>query len=322
MPPHHSSTHVEDPIYQGAPTESDRVNYAVTPRPGRFRTKLLAAAAVLLAVTGCSSGESAPSDKHPNENTPAAATSPIANARQQFEDALTGHSGTLSTDGLPAQPPKGFTRADVTTFADQILAMVERGISPDVQDKTGDNAVNFVLEGLYPATVRDYKAGMEAAAGTVDWQFVLASRFEVAPTEPARVLAARWKVSTKSGVQDDGTRAPILIVAFEAFIRHDVPVDDATGQSAPIVVRRTLTMSGFRPRGGDLWWPGLRTSASSYDDDGCSLSNDGILRPAESPAAVKDARKRIVKALADDGLTAPSEASNPRELRKFVKRHC
>ena len=290
----------------------------------RVRLTVLAVSCLLLATTGCTRAcddeGSATSGKQPSAQS--TSNSPVATARQQFEDVIADRSATLSTDGLPEAAPKGFTQADVETFADQIVTIVERSLSPDVQAKTAENAINHVLQNQYAGTVSDYKATMKKAAGNLDWQFVLVSLFDTPPTEPARILSTRWEVDTGRGTLYDGTPAPFLIVRLETFIGHDVPIIDQPGETAPVAVKRTISMSGFRPQGGESWWPGLRTSATSYGDDGCSLRRNAILKPADKPAVINDARKRITKDLAEDHIVVESKASTPRSLLKAIRKNC
>ncbi|MFC7500904.1 hypothetical protein [Nocardioides sp. GCM10030258] len=185
---------------------------------------------------------------------------------------------------------------------------------------TPNEAVSYVLEGQYSDTVANYKANMNDIAAGLDWQFVIASRFDQPPVEPARVLAVRWKTTTNKAKQDDGTQAPTLRLSLEVVIRHDVTIEDTT---APIIIQRAITLTGFRPRGGKLWWPALTTSLNTYGDDRCALANGALLRPSADSDALKQAEDRIKKVLSHETVQSdPDARSDSRELREFVDENC
>ncbi|WP_182378664.1 hypothetical protein [Nocardioides sp. WS12] len=304
----------------GEPTGSDvdlhRPDGSLLPvRRQRAVLALLLLGAVLLWFTACDG------DRRDTSATSTPEIDALTEARQEISRATDQVSAVLTLDGLPTDAPRGFARADVIQFARQALDILRRGISPTVQSMAPNEAVNYVLEGQYPATIANYKANMNDIAAGLDWQFVIASRFDQPPVEPAHVLAVRWQTTTMMATQDDGAQAPTLRLSLEVVIRHDVTLEDAT--TAPIIIQRTITLTGFRPRGGKLWWPALTTSLNTYGDDRCALANGALLRPSSDPDALKQAENRIKKLLAPETVQSdPDARSDSRELHEYVDENC
>lgn len=197
--------------------------------------------------------------------------------------------------------PKGFTSRNMDTFAKAEVALIKKSISPKVGRMSPDDAVDYVLGDLLPASKDDYVSKIpNNPQGRHTWEWYVASMFVDEPIAPPKVIRVDWDTSTKANKLDDGTTAPVLNLTLQVFVAHTFGPAD---QPRNVIVRRAVQLSGFKPNGGDGYWPGLGTSTTAYGNDGCLLADTSQLRPLRGAKFLKADAKDLEKALAVTGVT-------------------
>lgn len=278
-----------------------------------------------LALTACSNNGSDPAEPTTAASstaTPPASSAPPENPTAVAIAKLTGDKTVeLTTDTLP-KPPTGFTKEEVTAFADRAMDLIERGISPDVTTMSEDAAFKYVFANQYSESSDATRQAFEGI-GDYSYAWAVASLFDEPPTEPAKVLAARWQVTTSEGTTADGSTAPILQVALSVAVEHQVADDNAaaTSATAPIVMQRTVIIKGFKPLGGEQWWPTIGYQATPLFGGKCAPINGAILTPAHKPTTIREDMARLRKY-----ITKPNaidvEASEGSDLGEYVQKYC
>jgi hypothetical protein len=280
------------------------MSLALTRRPARTAVWLVPLTALTLTLlTGCSSNnqqsEPSPTGSAPDattSSTPTASTTPNTSDTAADINKLTGGKTVeLTTDTLPA-PPDGYTQAEVTAFAERAIELVQRGMTPDLSDKSPRDAFNYVFANQYPASTKATQAALQAAAGDYDWEWSWATRFDTKPSEPAKVLVARWQVETVPNEQPDGR--PMLQVSLATATEHlipDTPNNDSGGSGdttvndlVPVVARRTVIIQGTKPLGGPDWWPAIGIQSENLFGGKCVPVNGSIITPAHDPATIRE----------------------------------
>jgi hypothetical protein len=88
-----------------------------------------------------------------------------------------------------------------------------------------------------------------------------------------------------------------------------------------------VQLSGFKPNGGDGYWPGLGTSTTAFGNDGCLLADSSQLRPLGGAKYLKADAKDLKKALAATGvsdlsrITAEDGSPAGKNLTSFCQAH-
>lgn len=278
----------------------------------------VAVSVVLLSpLAGCGDGGAEPDHEQPMKTKPLTAKQKLI---ADLDKATNGEPVRLDATGLPKKPPRGFTAAQVDVLADQLLDVMERGISAEVATMRPGQAAAYVLKNQYPGTVRAIKQAGERVSGKYDWEFALASLFQAAPPTPSRVLKLHWSTASRPGRYGDGTPARILEASLRAMVRHDVVT--GSGKTQPVVVMRTLTMTSYDPLGGPRFWAATAASVTAYGDDDCQAANDAQLRPSNDTVQLRRDLYDLKKALRDDDLDGPTTGSDPEDFQRSVKKRC
>lgn len=256
------------------------------PRPG-LKVAALGAATLMAAtaLTGCGAST------EPGERASAAqgsqANSDDAEMKTlwaEFEDVVDMPAKRLTTN-LGLKPQAGFAQVDVDALAARAVQVLKRSADPELSDMEPDAAVDYVYEQQYRLTQFNFERDAAAATFGHDWQWLAASRYP-ATASKARVIKIAAAVSHTTGKTDDGTTEPILRVTVEAHILQTVP--DADHGTVPIVVRRAVEASGFKPRGGPDWWPAVITRATPFGNSGCALFKSAELKPLTDPDTLRE----------------------------------
>lgn len=280
----------------------------LTVRPTALRL-FAATIGVALACGACSEA----SDSSPGRRPSAA-----EQQWQQYAKVAATPAATLGWKDRPATPA-GFTDTDMDTFAKAEVALIKKSIDPKVGRMSPDDAIDYVLADLPPQTVADYTSKVpKNPTGKHAWEWYLASMFTDQPTAPPKVIRVDWDTSTRADKLDNGTTAPVLNVTLQVFVVHTFgPADKPRN----VIVRRAVQLSGFRPNGGDGYWPGLGTSTTAYGNDGCLLADTSQLRPLRGAKYLKADAKDLKKALAATGasdLSRTASEEDPEAEKDFT----
>ncbi|MEJ7634712.1 hypothetical protein [Aeromicrobium sp.] len=220
-------------------------------------------------------------------------------------------------------PPKGFTEAEMDTFAKLEVGLIEKSISTKVASMGPGDAVDYVTDDLLTTTKDTY---VREAAGVLEgenaWQWFLASLFDGARVEPAKIVRVDWDATRLIAELDDGTPAPVLKLTLQVFVVHTF---GPKAHPRNIVVRRAVALRGFRPNGGPAWWPVLSTFTEPFGNDGCALK-ESVLRPLRAAKYVKKDLGALKKAWAAEGVapigeTTKLDAKAAREYEAFCAAH-
>lgn len=262
----------------------------------------------LAATTACS-GQSPSSAPH---RAGAGAASSEASADLKRLNAAWADFREVA-DRLPGRPltlprmsaTRSFAVEDVGVLARTARRITLQSIDPRLSAMSPDAAFRSAMGGTYPATRDDARVRLESATGDASWQRLAASRFpRSAKLGRPQVIDARWKWGESSGTTDDGTRSPVLWVGVQTFTRTPVTVG---GQTYPVVVRRTVNLSSFRPRGGPAWWPAVTFDSWPYGNDGCYLSPGTTLVPTRRVDGLGGDLKDLRSWLSPTALAAGSK---------------
>jgi hypothetical protein len=221
--------------------------------------------AVAISVAGCSTNRhgSAPSGARTgNLVTRTELTSLIADFR-----VAVNRPQVKLTPRLGLKAPAGFAQADVDSLAQRAVGVLKRSAEPKLSSMSPDDAIDYVYAHQFTATKLNFQDNASSASAGYAWQWVAASRYRVKPTAP-KVIKIAAAVTTDKGSLDTGQSAPILRVTVQAHIVQMVLSDHGT---VPIVSVRSVQASGFRPRGGAVWWPSVITRDIPLGNTACGL---------------------------------------------------
>jgi hypothetical protein len=254
--------------------------------------RLVAATIAIALACGACSGR--------DESSPDRRSSAADQQWQQYAKVADSTAVTLDWKDRP-DAPAGFTDGDMDTFAKAEVALIKKSIDPKVGRMSPDDAVDYVLADLPPQTRADYTSKVpKNSAAKHAWEWYLASMFAEQPTAPAKVIRVDWDTTTRTDKLDNGNTAPVLNVTLQVFVAHTFgPADKPRN----VIVRRAVQLSGFKPNGGDGYWPGLGTSTTAYGNDGCLLADTSQLRPLRGAKFLKADAKDLKKALAVTGVS-------------------
>jgi hypothetical protein len=260
-------------------------------------------AAALLAACGGS--------EQPREGTPAE----FAAAWNELAEIGDRPTVKLDVGDRPA-PPHGFTDGDMDVLAKDAVSVLRRSISPEVELKPPADAIRYVTADLPPATVSEWTKRIDAASAGQAWEWQAASLFETPSRTPARIIKVEWDVQTQPGTLADGTHHDQLILRLQAFAVH---TRGTTTHPKTIIVRRTVRMAAYEPRGGPHFFPGIDVLTSPWGNRGCALLARTELYPATD---IGELRRDVVaarQAIAAKGVQDTFPAS-PAELLNIAKR--
>lgn len=283
--------------------------------------------ATLLLVGALASGCGTPADEPRDADRQRVSSSDAdADTAELWDDMRDIANGPVVRTRAPSglQPTAGFNRADVRALADRALDVLRRSTEPRLSRLTATEAVDEVYAGQYPQTAFQFKQEAIDRTPGLDWQWSAASRYprpSGVPTEP-RFLKITGKVSSGQDGIDDGTTAKFLTVTIQAHIAQTVE-SDRYGR-VPIVVRRTVRASGFRPRGGPDWWPSVSVGTVPFGNTACGLYRGALLDPITDGG---DLRRDVesLKISLDSPTLIPEQsisASDADKLRDAVRDEC
>ena len=290
------------------------------------------ALAIGLIASGCTSNDT-DGPASPDSTAPHAASgSATADPTTAAIAAMTkGAPVALTLSDLP-NPPPGFSQQELQAFADRAIDITERGSSAEVATMTPTQAFDFVFDGQFEATKQAAADGSRAAAGTYDWEWAWASLSEMTPIQPARILDARWQVSTVPGKLADGTPSRQLQVVLSTAIEHfisrgptkegDDRADQAEQQVRPIVVKRSIIVRGFKPLGGAEWWPAIGVQTTPFFGGKCAPVNGSVLTPSDDPSVLQEDLKKLEAYLDDRDDIDAGASSNSTSMREYVDEYC
>ena len=234
--------------------------------------RLVMGLVVLLTVAACGSDDGAKKD---DDQKPAAASAAFA----EFTDGL--KSVKITQDDLP-KAPKPFTDAQVRIFADEVERVLNLSISADVATLSPEDAVSAVTVEQFDDTSYAMRRDFAEAYGDHRWEWNVASRFEQAPTEQARIVKYVWAVESRDP-ENNGNDDDILYVTLQAHVVQTIGKAD---DRRTFLTRRTVSMSGYRPGGGPDWWPYLAVESHPYGNAPCPLYTDALLVPETDAEAL------------------------------------
>lgn len=275
---------------------------------------------VLLLLTGCGGQDPAAPDRT-GDGRPTSATTKALWAQMRR---------VVERPAVPLRAPSDlkpigeFTRADVDALADRAIDILKRSADPKLSRLNPSQAVNRVYANQYGSTTFEFKQDAIDTNRGYDWQWLAASRYpkEAGLPTATKVLKVTGAVSTDTDRTATGERAPFLTVTVQAHIAQTVTTKQYG--RVPIIVRRTVRASGFRPQGGPEWWPSVMARTTPFGNTGCGLYRGAILDPLDDP----DDLRRDLASL-EDSLNTPGVVSDPidtrpdsDELRDFIETDC
>lgn len=207
----------------------------------------------------------------------------------------------LTRPELPSQA-SSFTDREVNAFADQAMRMMVRSFSADVARAEPDEAVEQVLDGLYPTSAYRLRLALAEAFPGASWEWNIANLSPKSPLQ-SRILRAEWDVSSALGRLDDGSQARVLTVTLQAHASVQSRPDVNAGSS--YLIRRTITIAGARPLGGPDWWPSVTVLATMWGADGCDLLDSATIEPLTDPARIDSDVTEARIALQTEGVVQP-----------------
>jgi hypothetical protein len=267
---------------------------------------VLGALVALALLAGCGG-----SDKAHDTGTPAE----FAASWHELADLADRPTVKLEAKGRPA-PPRGFTDADMDVLAKDAVSVLRRSISPQVELKSSTEAISYVMADLMPATVTEWTRRIDGASAGQDWEWQAASLFQTPSHVPARIIKVEWDVQTQPGTLADGTPHDQLILRLQAFAVH---VRGTKVSPKTIIIRRTVRMAAYEPRGGSHFFPGIDVLTSPWGNRGCALLSSSVLYPTDD---IGELRRDVIaarKALAATSVQDTFPAS-PAELLDLAKR--
>lgn len=298
-------------------------------RPGRHpvhHNRWAAQAALSLGVvvapllSGCGGQDSASPDKAAGDGAATASTEALWAEMRQVVD----RPAVPLRAPANLKPAAGFDQADVDALADRTIDILRRSTDPNLSRLNPSEAINRVHANQYAPTTFEFK--QDAIDNTVgyDRQWLAPSRYPKTagtPTAP-KVLKVTGAVTTDTDEIDAGEQAPFLTFTVQAHIAQTVTSKEYG--RVPIVVRRTVRASGFRPRGGPEWWPSVMARTAPFGNTACGLFEGAILDPLDNAGDLREDLANLNDSLDTRGVVpgAFDEVSDPDELRDYIETEC
>lgn len=286
------------------------------PAPRRSAVLVIALAAVVL-LAGCSGNEKESSEDREAPPGAAESASELEATWAEFEDAI---DIKPRIDPVPTDPKTSlFTKSGLKVFTDKAQEVMEKTTDSRVVGLEPDAAVRYVLTPELTDSVNDTIATEAKWRGGLNWQWQIASIYQTTPTKPV-TLRSVWSVTTRTASFADGDH-PVLTVALQNLILQRV--EDANGDLRPIVVRRTVTVTGGWPDDPEIW-VAVRVLTNPYGNDGCQLRDDNTLTPGVDPIVLRMDLTNMKVALSTSGYVnnlLPTRAPTAAEMRKVLKQN-
>ena len=278
----------------------------------------LLAAALLLGGCGANAPRS-PSAATARERAEPTATSDVKDLWSAFAKAANLPAVALRAPRL--KPVAGFQKADVRALADRAIDVIRRSADPKLSRMGPTDALNDVYRDQYAATTYDFKTNATGFTGGYDWQWLAASRYPATPSAP-KVVKVTGAVSSGKDRLDNGQPARYLAVVLQAHIVQTVPTKKYG--VVPIVVRRTVRVSAFRPRGGPNWWPSVTSRTTPYGNNACGLFKGAELVPYDDADGLRKDLADLKNSLDSDTVVQENFGadSDPKKVRAFVAKTC
>lgn len=221
-------------------------------------------------------------------------------------------------------PTAGFAQADVDALTRRALDILRRSTNPRLSRVSATEAINRVYAGQYAPTTYEFKQDAIALTQGYDWQWFAASRFKKEAGTPSgpKVLKVAGAVSSGRDQMDTGEQASFLRVTIQAHIAQYVESEEFG--RVPVIVRRTVRASGFRPRGGPDFWPSIITRTVPFGNTACGLYQGATLDPLTKAGDLRRDLASLKDSLNTRGVVpdAFEAGANPDELNTYVKKEC
>ena len=284
--------------------------------------RLSACLLALAMLTGCGTNpENHPTSKTANPPARQTAAQELKQLVVEFNNVADEPAIRL-TPSLGLKPVAGFTQTDVDALAKRAVDILTRSGQPRLTRMAPDTAIDYIYAHQYPATTYDFKSNAASLASGYDWQWIAASRYNKTPTTPPKIIKVNAAVTTGKGHLDDGTPARYLQVTVQIHALQQIPSDHGT---APIVVRRTVQASGYRPRGGPNWWPTVVTRTGGlFGNSGCALFKGARLVPLTDPDVMRTDLADLKISIANKDLIPENfgNFADPKATRKYIQQTC
>jgi len=272
-------------------------------------------------VAGCGASPSAKSGAGSAQNSTASASRDELNDLWSQFQTLADRPAVPLTTNLGLKPVAGFTQADVDALTRRAVDVLKRGIQPRLSKMDPNKVIDYVFANQYDQTTFKFKTDSSdyLAGYSSDW--LAASIYQKTPTTAPKVVKVAAKVARDSGKLDDGTTAPLLRVTVQA---HAAQLVRSASGKVPIVVRRTVQVSGFKPRGGPDWWPGILADTSPYGNAECPLYDGSKLIPLTDPGSLRKDLAALKISLGSKGMVPQTfgEPVSASKFRKYVNKTC
>lgn len=272
--------------------------------PRRCAERAAAVLVVLALCSGCATDSSTNEIADRPRASQQSSDEGSAAATEQLSDLWEEMRATVAMPAVPLRPPAlraeaGFTGTDVTALADRAIKVIQRSTDPRLSSMKPAAAVDSVYSGQYPTSTNDFKANAVGYTAGWDWEWLAASRYPTTPSRP-RVIKVTGATQTGEGRIDSGVMETYLTVTIQAHIVQTVRTKEQG--SVPIVVRRTVRVSSYRPRGGPDWWPTVHTRTAPFGTDGCSLFKGSLLVPQDDAGDLRATIAQLKNSLGSKGV--------------------
>lgn len=269
-----------------------------------------------LALQGCTSKHATNDDsRHAEPVASSAPRTPGEERWARFAELVDRPPVNLDIRTTP-DPPEGFNAADVHALARRATALVRRSFDPRLSRMSGPQAAAYVLDSQYPGTRAQFITEARNALGK-SWPYLVASRYEDAPTNP-RYLKATWDVRTDTAANTEGQPRPLLQVTLQVVATQTVT--DPAGTMRPVLTTRKVTLRGFRPRAGPQWWPALAIGTGVFGAATCPLLTKGLAIPALAGPGFDKRVDEVKKLLESDAMDQYDDDGT--RARQFASKRC
>ncbi len=220
------------------------------------------------------------------------------------------------------EPAGAFEQADVASLAERAIDIVGRSVDPKLSSMTASKAIDYVFSNQYSDTAFEFKQNATSFTYGYDWQWLAASRYPKKTGTPSKpkILKITADTSTGRDTTDQGERTDYLIVTLQVHVVQTV--NTSKYGRVPIVVRRTVQASGFKPRGGPDWWPSLRARTTAFGNTACGLYRGAILQPLSDSSDLRRDVADLRNSL-DSRAMVPTDfaaKANADKLQAFVEK--
>jgi len=229
-------------------------------------------------------------------NEPQKKASPIEAVSNSYAKATDLPGVELDPATRPA-PPKGFTDGDMDALAERLVDMATRGLSQNVVDAaTDEDAYDYVMENQYADTKTEFAKAVAQSAEAGPWVWTIADRFpkETQNVGAPKILQSSWETETRTANGKPLVTLRLQMIATREF-KSDVGLKT-------IATRRTISLAGFDPDGGEGYWPSMGAYTTYYGVDDCQAAFDGVIAPAADPSKAKSDLADLKVALAAEEL--------------------